>query len=228
MKEEYKRANNAIGHLSPSEPRTVVTVPLPDGATSSLATLYAQLAPTVRAPTQVAVRLEAELMGMRQLVATAAIPPGYSGIVAIATGIVADAWHGTAYGVLQRGSLSMSLAARPCCSAFNVQVPAQLSTFLTPRLQPATPAACMPLSRHEGGYEVVTGATGAVAVAVTERVLRIVAISDAAIGGLSGLGSSILHWPASTRVDFEPRGNAEGPRNLVFTNTTYYQVELVH
>lgn len=226
----FKVGRAQVGHLSPSEAQRVVTVQLPGGTpNASLATLFAQLAPTVRAPTQVAVRLEAELMGISTVVATAALPPGYSGIVAIATGIVADAWHGSAYGVLERGALSMRLATRPCCSGFRVAVPAALTTRLTPRLQPATPAACLPLTRNEGAYNCTSGiGAGAVPIASTERVLRIVAISDAAPGSLSGLGMAIINWPANTRVDFEPAGNAEGPRTLTFASTVYYQVEIVH
>ena len=225
----FKEASKRSGFLSPAEARTVVSVPLPDGPNSSLATLYAQLEPTVVAPTQVAVQLVAELLGIRQIVATVAIPPGYSGIVAIATGIVADCWHGDAYGVLQRGSLQMKLAVRPCCSGFNVSVPAELTTRLVPRRDPSIPAPCMPLVRNEGAYNVVTDtAPDVLAIAETERVLRVVAISDANPGGLSGLGMSILHWPANTEVIFEPRGNAEGPRSLSFTNVNYWQVETVH
>jgi hypothetical protein len=225
----FKAEVGNVGHLSPTEAQNVVTVQMPGGPNASLAALFAQLAPTVRTPTQVAVQLVAEVLGMQQVVATAALPAGYSGLVAVATGIVADAWHGRAYGVLERGSLDMRLATRPCCSGFRVAVPAILTTRLTPRLKSAVPAPCLPLVRHEGAYECVTlTAPNVVAIAETERVLRVVAISDGNQGGLSGFGSAILHWPPQTEVIFEPRGNVEGPRNLTFTNITYAQVEIVH
>ncbi len=226
----FKLAVASKGHLSPERVTTVVSVQLPDGPNQSLATLYAHLEPTVRAPTQVAVRLEAELLGTRQLVATAAIPPGYNGIVAVATGIVADSWHGTAYGVLQRGSLHMKLGTRACCSSHSVSVPAELTTRLVPRLLTAVPAACLPLVRHEGAYNVLwLDGDGVLAVAETERILRVVALaSDAGAGGLSGFATTIIHWPQEREVIFEPRGNAEGPRTLTFSNIDYAQVEVVH
>jgi hypothetical protein len=230
MTAPFKLEHGSKGHLNPSRVETVVSVQLPDGPNQSVAALYAHLEPTVRAPTQVAVRLESELLGTRQLVATVAIPPGYNGIVAVASGIVADSWHGTAYGVLQRGSLHMKLGTRACCSSFAVSVPAELTTRLVPRLLSAVPAACMPLVRHEGAYNVLwLDADGTLAVAPTERILRVVAVSnDVGPGGLSGLGTTIIHWPQEREVIFEPRGNAEGPRTLTFTNIDYCQVEVVH
>jgi len=227
---EFKIARGSKGHLNPNRTEEVVSVQLPDGPNQSLATLYAHLEPTVLAPTQVAVRLEAELLGTRQLLGTAAIPPGYNGVAVVATGVVADSWHGTAYGVLQRGALHLKLGTRACCSSFSVSIPAELNTRLVPRLLTGVPAACMPLVRHEGAYDVLWGdADGSVAVAQTERILRVVAISsDAGQGSLSGLGGTIIHWPAETRVDFEPRGNAEGPRTVTFANVSYFAVEVVH
>jgi len=224
----YRENSGRTNHLDARKTRTVVSVQLPEGPNASLATLYAQLDGDVRAPTQVAVRLEAELLGTRQLVATAAIPPGYNGIVALATGIVADSWHGTAYGVLRRSQLELRLATRPCCSSFSVVVPATLTTRLVPRLASATPTATLPLVRDQGAFNCYAGVAGAVNLAGTERATRIVAISDVGGGNLAGLGMNPIAWPASTRVDFEPRGNCEGPRTLTFAGTTYYQVEIVH
>jgi hypothetical protein len=225
----FKSNSARAGHLSPGEAKSVVSVPMPDGPTSSLATLYAQLAPTVRAPTQVAVQLEAELMGIRTVLATVAMPPGYSGIVAVATGIVADVWHGSAYGVLERGSLRMSLGVRPCCSGFGITVPAELQTRLTPRLKSGLPAPCMPLVRHEGAYDVETDvAPGVVTVAATQRVLRVEVITNGA-ASVSGLGLSPLTIGANQQVSWEPRGNVEGPRTLNFAGgIAYYSVEMVH
>lgn len=226
--EAWKQMHGSVSDIPFERPKDVVSLPLEDGPNTSLVTLYVELAST--APNVVAVRLESELLGTRELIATAAIPPGFAGIAAIATGIVADGWHASAHGVLRQAALTCKLGARPCCSGHRVVVPAALTTRLTPRLKTTVPTAHLPLNRTEGSYNAVVGAAGSLPIAATERVTRIVAISDpaGAGGSLSGLGMAILNWPAGQAVEFRPNGNAEGPRTLTFAGTTYYQVELVN
>jgi len=217
----------SVPALSFEQPRTILSLPLAEGepeAISSMATLYAELQEP--APATVAVRLVAELMGTRQAVATAGIPPGFSGIAALATGIVADAWHVEAWGRLHRGKLDVKLAVRECCSGHNVMVPAALQVDV-PWLHALTPEAILPLNRHEGAYQLRAGVDGVEPIAATERILRVVATAGVAVGGLSGFSRQIWHWPSGATVSAYPRGNLEGPRSLSFSNTVYYQVEVV-
>lgn len=221
----YKELLGNVSSLRFDEPKDVVSVRLHGGPNTSLATLYAELDDT--APGVIGVRLECELMGTRQLVATAGVPPGFAGIVAIATGIVADCWHATAYGTLQQAALTCKLGVRPCCSGHKVEVPAALQQSV-PRLLTLEPAAVLPLNRHEGAYNLLWGTSGSFGIFRTERILRVKALADAgADGTLSGFAQTIIHWPAETWFDAYPRGNSEGPRTLTFGNTLYYQVELV-
>lgn len=228
--ELWKRLVGQVSSLSHERVKTVVSVPMPgDGEpNTSLATLYAELAD--RCPNPIAVRLESELLGTRQLVATANVPPGFAGVVAIATGIIADQWHGTAHGVLDSATLTLKLGVRPCCSGHRVVVPPNLTTQLTPRLKALQPTAHLPLNRAEGSYNVVDGTAGQVQLSAAERVLRIVAIADplGAGGTLSGVGMSPLAFDAGQVVEYQPRGNLTGPRTLTFAGTTYFQVELVN
>jgi hypothetical protein len=224
MKDPWKELVGNVGALSPTQPRNVVSVPVEGGPNSSLATLYVHL--DGRAAFNVAVRLEAELLGTRGLVGTAGIPPGFDGLAIIATGIVADCWHASAYGVLPQGSLDCKLGVRPCCSGHRVEIPAALQHDV-PSLKTLEPASVLPLSRHEGKYNLLWGTDGNEQIFGVERILRVVAIADEGQGGLSGFASTIIHWPAGTRFDAYPRGNSEGPRTLTFTNTVYYQVEVV-
>jgi len=85
-----KSLRTQVTNLSPDTTRTLLSVPLEgDEPVSSMATLYAEL--HQEALHVVGVQLVAELLGTRQIVATAGIPPGFAGIAALATGIVADA-----------------------------------------------------------------------------------------------------------------------------------------
>lgn len=224
----WKDLVGSVSSLNSKRVKTVVSVPLPKGPNSSLATLYAEL--DNRAASPVAVRLESELLGTRQLIGTAAIPPGFAGIAAIATGVVADAWHGSAHGTLQEASLTLKLGVRPCCSGFRVVVPSALTTRLTPRLKSAVPTSHSPLEREAGSYNCLYGTEGTETIAATERITRVyaVATSDGPGGSLSGLGLEIIHWPAGQPAEWWPKGNAEGPRSLTFAGTAFYIVELVN
>ena len=222
-----KQAHAFVTSLSARTPREVVGLPVTDDAApvSSLATLYAELVQPAAAV--VAVRLVASLLGTRQLVATAGIPPGFAGIAAIATGIVADSWHAEAYGVLNEGRLHVKLGARECCSGHRVVVPAALQQDV-PLLSPLEQPAILPLVRDEGAYDLLDGTDGSEAIEPVERVLRIVATAGA--GGpatISGVSNTLWSVPAGETVIAEPRGNLEGPRTITFVGTTYYQIETV-
>jgi hypothetical protein len=221
-----KAIRSQVTNLSARTPREILAVPWDASEpVSSEATVYASL--SQRTGATVAVRLVAGLLGHRQLVGQAGIPPGFSGIAVIASGICADAWHVEAFGTLLDAKLDVALGVRPCCSGFAVQVPALLQQNV-PLINPLTPALCMPLNRADGRYELVSGDAGTENLIAGERVLRLVVTADPLLPAtVSGVSLALWAIPIGETRELQPRGNLEGPRDITFVNTTFYSLETV-
>jgi hypothetical protein len=173
------------------------------------------------------VRLVAGLMGHRQLVGTAGIPPGFDGIAVIASGIVADAWHVEAYGGASDTLLTVSLGIRQCCSGLNIEIPGELQCSIPPA-EGETLARVHPIIRNRGLWRLASGEGDAtVTLWRGDRVLRLevhASNQDATVDGLPG-GQWVIQ--ASETGELLPNGNLCGPRDLTFADTDHYAVEIV-
>lgn len=213
--------------LSLRTPREVCGVSTRDaqGAPlSSLATLYA--AYRGHPGCIVGVRLVAMLNGARHVVAQAGVPLGYSGLVASASGIVADGWAAEAWGALGKGELDLHLGTRECCGGVETIVPAEVQHGI-PEIVIGEPASVLPLGRPDGAYRLVAGVDGTEWVHSSERVLRVFArATDGADASFTLLGTGV-GIAAGDWVELLPWGNLAGPGAITFTDTKRYTVELV-
>jgi hypothetical protein len=222
-----------VTQLSAQKPREILAVPWDDtNPVSSEATVYAGLVSREPAATgTVAVRLVAGLLGHRQVVATAGIPPGFSGIAVIASGIVADAWHVEAFGGGSDVQLQCALGIRQCCSGFGVFVPPELQSNIPAEGGSALPARVLPLGREHGAYRAITGSgTAAITLDAADRILRFEVTADGAVSTpVSGLPGFSWIIPAGTTHEIQPRGNLQGPAAITIgaPGADYYLLELV-
>jgi hypothetical protein len=222
-----------VTSLSQVQAREILAVPWDDPQpVSSEATVYAGLVSREPAATgTVAVSLVAGLLGHRQTVATAGIPPGFSGLAVVATGIVADSWHVEAMGGGSDISLQVALGIRQCCSGFGVFVPPELQSNIPTPPGEDFPARVQPIGREHGAYRGVTAANTAISVSLDEgdRVLR--AEVDTSGGVAVSLSFASFSWliPADDRREISPAGNLQGPATLTTGGATvaYYMFELV-
>ncbi len=223
MKREFVQGSQ----LSADRPRKVISLPWDETSpVSSEATVYANLASGE--PTGiVGLRLVAECLGHEQVIAAAGIPPGFDGIVAIASGISVDSWHVEAWGGARDARLNVAIAIRQCCSGFGVFVPPEVQAQI-PLLAGETRARGLPMSRADGLWRVESDdQPGSVVLDAGDRVTRIVvtarAMADAVVSGITPTWQIIRR---ETR-EVQPRGNLQGPRTLGFANVDYYAVEIV-
>lgn len=220
-----------VTSLARDLPKEILSVPWEDTEpVSSEATVYAGLQSRVTGVGGVvAVSLVAGLLGHRQVVGTVGIPPGFDGLAVIASGIVADAWHVEAYGGGSDIKLSVALGIRQCCSGFGVFVPPELQTDIPIANTKPFSARVLPLGREHGAYRMVSGSGGgSVGMGRGERMLRMVVTGDDPSATVTGIPEQNL-WiilNGETR-EIQPRGNLQGPRTIVITNSTYHLIELV-
>lgn len=87
-------------------------------------TVYAAV-DTVIAPTPagaILVQLEAELAGIRTVIASAFVTQGVTGAIIDVTGLSVDGWHVRCASTNPRLRLKLALNGRTCCSAFKIHV----------------------------------------------------------------------------------------------------------
>ena len=224
-------SQTGLALLGSSRANEVVSVEFDEPAPSSLATVYASI--HARDPFGlVRLNLYAQAGGHRGLIASAFVPSGWDGPCIVATGICAESWHVDAQG-FSDVTLSVSLAARVCCSAFSVAVPpALLNRSSMPQdTQNLLALGPMPWTPDRGFYQALAGASGAPTVPDGSRVLRLWAhaagagASIAVSGGFSAFTLPVP--PAAAGVEVLPGGNLVGPVMVTFTATDAYLVELV-
>jgi hypothetical protein len=209
--------------------REILSVPWSDTEpVSSEATVYAGLQSNTPAPAGVvAVRLVAGAMGFRAPIATVGIPPGFSGLAIVASGIVADAWHVEAWGGGTDAQLNCALAIRQCCSGLNVELPTMLQHDVPP-LAGQTRSSVHSLIRNRGAWRLVAGTGDATeTLECCDRVLRLEVHASNQDATVEGLPEGTWTIQAGETGELWPDGNLGGPLTLEFEDTDHYAIEIV-
>lgn len=155
-------------------------------------TVYAAV-DTVIAPTPagaILLQLEAELAGIRTVIASAFITQGVTGAIIDVTGLSVDGWHVRCASTNPQLRLKLGLNGRTCCSAFEVHVrpdlmsdPIQATGDTNEGATLNNQAAILQWGQQKGQYDVISSVAedGGEDLAPGSRVLHIQA--TAAVGG---------------------------------------------
>lgn len=199
---------------------------------SGCATVYAAVP---RAPIgDVRVNLYAALFGVRELVASAMLAPGFKGACIEATGIQVDGWHVTFNSTNPAQVIRAGIQAGRGCSAFAVNVPQRLQIPPSIDTPPALYARNVaPQGRLDGLPSVYTEAGGAtVALRSGERVLAIAAKANALLPMTITLilpmdVNQLITVDPGDSYRLEPGGSIGGPGTIDFVNADRFTVYTV-
>ena len=159
-------------------------------------TVYAAV-DTVIAPTPagaILVQLEAELAGIRTVIASAFVTQGVTGAIIDVTGLSVDGWHVRCASTNPKLRLKVGMNGRTCCSAFNVHVRPDLMSDPIAATGEETDAAVilnnqaaiLQWGQEKGQYDALSTVDedGAVDFAPGSRILHIQATAGAAPGSI--------------------------------------------